>query len=688
MLNLENNKNTFFNDERKLSKLFNSIEEMIVIHETIFDEDGTPVDYKILDCNNAFTKITGIKKENAINKLASVVYKSKPPPYLQEFTEVVLTGKSKKINLHYEPIDKHFAVSVEPLDKTSFATITADITDIIKSDNEAKENEKKYRLLFESANDAILLMSDDKFISCNKKALELFQCDEADIVNQYPYYFSPEIQPDGKKSQDKAKELLASALRGKKLFFEWQHKTKSGILFDAEVSLNKLDFSDENLLQAIVRDVSDRKKYERALKASEERFRNLCNLLPQAIYETDPKGNITFINDSGLKQFGYSKEDLEKGINILKCIDEESRHNAINNINTILKNGFNQANEYIALKKDGSKFPILIFSDRIIEHEKLVGMRGIVVDISDIKNAQEEIKQLNESLELKVEKRTSELKDAILKLDDANTELNLMNESLLYESQKLIQLNDKLAVSEYQLKQANETKDKLFSIIAHDLKNPIGSIRNLLELIEVYKDTMDNDELLKMVSSAYKASSITYKMLEKLLSWSRLQRGKFEFKPDFHKFSDTIDHVISLLQNSADEKQISITNNTNPLYRGYFDFEFYNLILRNLVSNSIKYSHKNGKIEIKVEKCEIDETLYWQTKVQDDGVGINTETKNKLFKRDEKIHSKLGTNEEQGTGLGLMLCQDFVEKQGGTIWVESELGKGSTFYFTIPREEK
>lgn len=230
-----------------------------------------------------------------------------------------------------------------------------------------------------------------------------------------------------------------------------------------------------------------------------------------------------------------------------------------------------------------------------------------------------------------------------------------------------------------QLQELNATKDKFFSIIAHDLKNPFYGILGMSELIVSSRQSNNCEETISMVKLIRDSSQNAFNLLENLLEWSKAQTGRIEFNPEFFKFENLLTEVIKLLENLSDQKNISISYQVADNLQVFADKNMINTVLRNLITNAIKFTEKNGKINVFAVQ-EIDEI---KISVSDTGVGISEINKDKLFKISEKITS-LGTQNEKGTGLGLFLCKEFVVKHGGKIWVESELGKGSNFMFTIP----
>ncbi|MDM8549025.1 hybrid sensor histidine kinase/response regulator [Desulfobacterales bacterium HSG2] len=232
------------------------------------------------------------------------------------------------------------------------------------------------------------------------------------------------------------------------------------------------------------------------------------------------------------------------------------------------------------------------------------------------------------------------------------------------------------------LREANATKDKFFSIIAHDLKNPFNALLGLSKLLLQNFDIFDDDKKKHFIEGIFQSSEQGYKLLENLLDWSRIQTGKIDWKPaEIDLYTYAFENV-SLLKIGAENKKISLHSDISKDTIIYADANMVTMIVRNLVSNAIKFTNEGGEVKITSETKGDDEEIT----ISDTGVGIKPENIKKLFRIDAH-HSTLGTANEQGTGLGLILCREFIEKNGGKIWIESEVGKGSEFKFTLPKSE-
>ncbi len=242
-----------------------------------------------------------------------------------------------------------------------------------------------------------------------------------------------------------------------------------------------------------------------------------------------------------------------------------------------------------------------------------------------------------------------------------------------------INLERKVELRTQELKDLNATKDKFFSIIAHDLKNPFNTLLGFAELILTNLNKYDKKQIEEFIGIIHRTSKNAYSLLENLLEWSRAQTGQLEMKPEIINIYELIKENFELHNDFASNKDIELINNINKNTKAYADFNMIHTVIRNLLSNAIKYTNRNGKIEInsKIKDKFIEIT------VSDSGVGIKEENLDKLFRIDVTINTK-GTDNEVGTGLGLLICKEFVSKNGGGIWINSTPGKGTDFTFKLP----
>lgn len=239
----------------------------------------------------------------------------------------------------------------------------------------------------------------------------------------------------------------------------------------------------------------------------------------------------------------------------------------------------------------------------------------------------------------------------------------------------------RLRKSEQRLIELNATKDKLFSIIGHDLRGPIGNIRDALEMI--MQGVIVTDMIEEFIESMSKEAKQTYNLLENLLYWARTQQNEIEQNPENLFLNEITTNMFELLGSMADAKSIELINDTDLHHTAYADKNMIETVLRNLISNAIKFTPEFGKISVTSEM----ENDIINISVVDTGVGISQDDKEKLFSK-SLYYTTYGTNNEKGSGLGLMLCKEFVERNKGKIRVESKIGEGSTFIVTLPSIKK
>jgi signal transduction histidine kinase len=232
-----------------------------------------------------------------------------------------------------------------------------------------------------------------------------------------------------------------------------------------------------------------------------------------------------------------------------------------------------------------------------------------------------------------------------------------------------------------ELKLTNATKDKFFSIIAHDLRNPFAAIIGYSEMLKENIQHFERNKLESFINIIYDSTNQAYNLLDNLLIWAQAQKGDIEFSPETFNFKTLALNNVYLAKQLALKKEISIIMTIEEELPVFADKNMLNTIVQNLLTNAIKFTHPQGSVTISHRIF----PEYTEISVADTGIGICDEVKNKLFRIDTHITNK-GTENEKGTGLGLILCKEFIKKHGGKIWVESKVNEGSIFYFTIPNQ--
>jgi len=375
-------------------------------------------------------------------------------------------------------------------------------------------------------------------------------------------------------------------------------------------------------------------------------------------------GQIIKTNSVACKFYGYKNEELLK-----KKITEI---NKLNEDEVIM--------EYKRQKKEGRDY--FTNKQEIASGEKIkVEVRSATVYYNNKKCFYFLIH------ELKKEKKNLHLEMYNKMNSDANIDSHDTNKLMISEGLELIEKNardlimltSKLAESEMKLRELNASKDRFFSIISHDIKNHFAAILGLSRLLT--KPTY-NDEPEKRIETAtnlHESSKKLYSLLENLLEWATLQKDEIVIEPiDFNIYTIG-QEAIELISLKAKTKNITISNDIDEKMKVFADKNMIKTVIRNLVSNAVNFTNNNGRVIVE-STLEGNELII---RVIDNGVGINSENIHKLFRIDEKVIGRT-TEGGKGTGLGLILCREFIEKNGGNMWVESELSKGSVFSFSVP----
>jgi len=246
---------------------------------------------------------------------------------------------------------------------------------------------------------------------------------------------------------------------------------------------------------------------------------------------------------------------------------------------------------------------------------------------------------------------------------------------------KAIKFSIRRIKTENELRELNAMKDNFFSIMAHDLKNPLSIFALATDTLVKEYHNLDSEDLNEYLNDLRDNAQNIYSLLENLLTWSRTQRGKINYNPDIFDLKFLVDNNIQLYITAAHSKNIQFVNKIDNEIKVYSDSNLINTVIRNLINNAIKYTGANGKITISVDS----NLKNYQVNISDTGVGMSDLILDNLFKIDVNV-ATLGTENEKGTGLGLIVCKEFINLVGGEIWASSKMGEGSTFSFTIPKK--
>jgi len=424
------------------------------------------------------------------------------------------------------------------------------------------------------------------------------------------------------ESQEITREKIGSKTAGT---YETILIRKDKTTFPAEVEVKNVIIDNKKLRVVAVRDITERKKIEQELL----KLSTAVTQSPASIVITDLKGNIEYVNPQFTRITGYTyNEAIGKNPRILKSgytIPEEYE-----NLWKTITSGGMWKGEFHNRRKDGTLYwELATVSPIIDETGKIIQYIAVKEDITARKEAEDALKQ-----------------------------------------------------SEKDLKHANATKDLFFSIIAHDLKGPVGNFVQFLELITEKANDYTESEKEDIIKTLYSLSIKTNDLLEDLLLWSRIQMNKVDLTPEKNNLLQIANSSISIVKENAKKKEIEIINLIDENIYFFANNTSVKTVLRNLLSNAIKFSNRKTAVTINAI-TQNHQNKFIEVTVIDNGVGIAKDTINNLFKIETNV-STHGTEKEKGTGLGLILCRELVEKNSGRIWVESIENIGSVFHFTIP----
>jgi len=506
-----------------------------------------------------------------------------------------------------------------------------DVTDKKLAILKLEESEKNYRILAENSVDFIWKIDlDFNFLYVSPEIYHLtgYSVDEIMKIN------AKALLPPKKLKEmiGYINEAISFGKDAPGKTFESVYIRKNGLEISVEISCKIIWDTNENPIgiNGYTKNIKERKIVEQTLKESEMRFRMTFDQAFDPIFISEiiegqiPK--IVDINKAVTTKLGHKREDLiGKPMNSFNV--NETKENILERVTKIIS-GEPLNFESVHKKNDGTLIPVEVSAKKI----DLNGKNYVYIiqrDISERKQWENEILK--------------------------------------------IQAN---------LKEEIASKNKFFSIISHDLKSPFGTLLSIFQLLEETFDELSDKEKKEMIHVGRNSSKNIFQLLEGLLEWSRLTIGRMEFSPRNINLEELSTQTILLLSQNAKSKSIKFINEINGNYFVFADTKMLRTVLINLLTNAIKFTAKGG--EIKLLSQIFDDKI--EISVADNGVGINPIDLAKLFRIDVH-HTTVGTENETGTGVGLILCKELVEKNGGTIWAESEFGKGSTFKFTIPKSQ-
>lgn len=610
--------------ETSLRKQLKKILDLVPSYIFAKDYNG-----KFLMVNQSLANLFGVSPEEVVGK-TDADYGASPEQiegYLKADRKVIDSGKEvfikEEVVLRRDGKPGWFQTHKIPyrhpgINEPAILGVAVDITERKQTEEVLKESESRYRALVDLAVDGILLGSHDGIITeANESMCDILGLKKEEFVGKH--ISSLPFTEESLASKPMRFDLLQE---GDVVLSEREIINKTGNVVAVEMRSKMMP---DGTYQSIFRDITNRKNAEQKIKESKDRLQSIFRAAPTGIGVI--KNRIFLeINPKISEITGYSEDELiGRNSRILYQSEEDYDFVGKEKYEQIYEKGTGVV-ETKWLRKDGQLINVLLASTPIDFIDINKGLTFIALDITKNKKSEEEIKLKNKEL----------------------TKLNA-------------------------------EKDKFFSIIAHDLRNPFMGFLGFTEILKTDINKLTIDELTEIADNMNKDAKNLFSLLTNLLDWSLSQRGLSVFNPDRLDLKEVTEICVDNFRESANKKGISLGLEMQNNIFVKADKSMLNAIIRNLISNAIKFTNKGDKITITSEKS--DDKIYFS--IKDTGIGIPENLQKGLFKIDSRT-TREGTSDEPGTGLGLLLCREFLEKNHGTISVISEEGKGSEFIFSLP----
>ena len=551
--------------------------------------------------------------------------------------KVLESGKMIKLENHTVLISRqgkefYISDSAAPIrDKngkiTGVVLVFSDVTEKYIAQKKLKDSEEKFKKAFQNSNDSINInQRDGSYIDVNDGFTKLTGYTQEDVTGKMSSDIDIWAIPE-----DLEKLHVGLIERGFVKNLESKFRCKDGSLITALLSADIIILNNEPHLLIITRDITERKQMEEQILNSKQQYDNLVSNIPVGIYILRTKSEGTFaleyVSSRMAEMLDLSIESLLSSADtVFKAIhsDDLDSFVRLNQEGIQKKRPFDWKGR--AIIKGAVRWLHFRAKPQELENGDTL-WHGLIVDITERMIAEAEIK---------------------------------------YQNRELVKLDAE--------------KDRFFSIIAHDLRSPFNSFLGLTQIMAEDLPSLTMAQIQEIALKMSKSATNLYGLLENLLEWSQMKNGAFTFAPEVIQLSLIVDGCIEIIQESARHKDIEIVNEIAVEVEVFADRNMIQTIIRNLVSNALKFTPKGGKISLSAITSDRHSI---EISIKDSGIGMSRDLIDNLFRIDLKTN-RLGTDDEPSTGLGLLLCKEFVEKQGGKIWVKSEVGNGSTFLFSIP----
>ena len=618
-------------NEHKFRTFFENLVEGAALHELVRDENGEIRDYRILDVNPAFQIHTGIDPTYARGRLATEVYSTSVAPFLEAYSMVALEGTPLAFETYFPPLGKHFQISVISPTYGQFATLFEDITERKQKEAALLDTTQRLKLATASARSGVWdLNVQSGSLTWDDRMFELYGVTQGETQGTVQDWMNG-LHPE---DLERAITEGEAALRGEAPYdTEFRVKHKDGDIH--WIKANGIVLRDENnnpvRMIGLNRDITERKLMENALREGEERFRNLFDRASVGILVFSASGTVRDVNSAFAQMHGYSVQEI-LAMHLNDLIAPETFILTTERIPRLLA-GESLTFQVDHLHKDGHIFPIEVSASPIqLNGETFI--LGFNSDITERKAAETKIRCMTEDLEKRVKERTAQL-------ESANKEMEAFSYS-----------------------------------VSHDLRTPLRSIDGFSQaLLEDHQDQLDETgkHYLARIHNSTKRMG---NLIDDLLKLSRTSRSELTIGDcDLTSLCRKVANDLTL---SQPERIVEVSIQPGMITSA--DHNLMQVVLENLLRNAWKFSSRsqNPKIEVRETVSTSGERTFF---IRDNGAGFDMAHADKLFTAFQRLHSE---TDYEGTGIGLAIVQRIISRHGGRIWAEAELGKGATFFFTLP----
>ena len=502
-----------------------------------------------------------------------------------------------------------------------------DVSERIEAERKLRENEERYRSFFSNSIEAISIFDTEtlKYIEVNDAFCKMYGYTKEEALTMTVADVS--VEPE-----ESEQAIKTSVKKGGVEIPIRYHKKKDGTIMIVRISAGPFKWKGRNVMYSILRDITEQLRTEQELIDSKDLLQKMADSMPAYVGVADAETiKYRFVNQRFVEGFGKTREEII-GSYFAEIIGKENAEFALPYIEKVRKG---KPSSYINTfdLSEGKRYINVSFTPSFSADGNVKDIIIMSHDITNIKRAEQELKKAKETAEY-----ANQIKSELI-----------------------------------------ATKNRFFSIIAHDLKSPFNGLIGLTELL--INDAVDIEDYKKIAAHMHDMAINGFTLLENLLDWARTQTGEIKYNPEKVNLKKIVEYNIALLKQNAIEKNIILSESIMDDIIIEADDQMINTVLRNLISNAIKFTPKGGHVTIEaiLEKENV------SLSVSDTGIGINPEDIQKLFKIDDS-YSTPGTEKERGTGLGLILCKEFIDKHSGSINVESEVSKGTKIIVKLPKQ--